>query len=252
MVGVLGAPVADPLVGIGITRITLRICCRHWPHRTPRLADPSGHAADPLRPRNGKPAGVDAVHVWAYPASGPARFIGAATYGSSRPDVAAVFGARFGNSAWTVAADLDPGPWTIVAYLHSSISGGFILSSSVAINVEDSLLLQIDVPETDAVAPPNGRVAGWALDLSSTSGPGIDTVQVWAIDADTDEPSLVGHSELGVSRPDVGAAFGDQFSSSGFSVPYTLPPGTYDIYVYGHRLQTNNFDIVRAVRVTIQ
>ena len=55
-------------------------------------------------------AGVDAVHVWAFPVVngvvGAGQFVAAATLGGSRPDVAAAFGAQFANAGFTrVRAD---------------------------------------------------------------------------------------------------------------------------------------------------
>ena len=39
--------------------------------------------------------GMDAVHVYAHPAAGSPVFLGAATYGVSRPDIGASLGSRF-------------------------------------------------------------------------------------------------------------------------------------------------------------
>ena len=45
--------------------------------------------------------GISALHVWAYPLQGgPPIFLGAATYGGARPDVAAVHGDEFRESGF--------------------------------------------------------------------------------------------------------------------------------------------------------
>ena len=61
----------------------------------------AGAAAQPLEVRGWaidgnatSGTGVDAVHVWAYPRLAAAVFLGAATYGLSRPDVGANHGAQ--------------------------------------------------------------------------------------------------------------------------------------------------------------
>jgi glucose/arabinose dehydrogenase len=196
--------------------------------------------------------GVDAVHVWAFPAgAGDPRFIAAASYGRERADVAAVFGSQFLDSGWRVdGALLDPGDWTIVVFLHSGLTGEFVLSKSVPVHVADGLLLQVDAPSPGADIGQSSYVAGWALDLGS-DGVGVDAVHVWAFPTDGSSPVFLGHSELGWQRADVAAAFGPQFLGSGFFVPFVLPPGAFDLYVFGRRTSTGSFDVVRGVHVTV-
>lgn len=73
--------------------------------------------------------GADAVHVYAYKAgSTTAQFLGVATYGSARGDVAAAFGnAQFTASGYSLTVNnlLTPGTWDLVVYAHSAVSGAF-------------------------------------------------------------------------------------------------------------------------------
>jgi hypothetical protein len=72
--------------------------------------------------------GVDAIHVWALPTSGqPARWVGTASYGSMRGDVATAFGSsQFGASGYNITVNgLPPGTYDLVAYARSSISNSF-------------------------------------------------------------------------------------------------------------------------------
>jgi hypothetical protein len=196
--------------------------------------------------------GVDAVHVWAYPADGSAaRFLAVASYGQARPDVAALYGSQFLNSGWQAPAVLNPGDWTIVVFVHSSLTGQFVLSETVPVHVAESLLLQLDAPSPEQDIPQNAYVAGWALDLAS-DGIGVDAVHVWAFPTDGSPPQFLGYSTLGGSRPDVAAVFGAQFMGSGFTVPFVLPAGTFDLCVFAHRSSTGSFDAVRVVRVHVQ
>jgi hypothetical protein len=83
-------------------------------------------------------AGVDAIHVWAWPSGGgPPLFVGAATYGAARPDVGALFGSRFTNSGYGLTASgLPPGTYDIVVYAHSTVTGEFNNSQRVAMTVQ--------------------------------------------------------------------------------------------------------------------
>ena len=52
--------------------------------------------------------GVDMIHVYAFPTSGGSPVpMGAATYGLSRPDVGAIFGAQFNNSGFQLQAPVE-------------------------------------------------------------------------------------------------------------------------------------------------
>jgi hypothetical protein len=76
--------------------------------------------------------GVDTLHVYAYPNPGSGQapiFLGVATVGFARSDVAALYGARFTNSGYSLtvsraAAGLTPGVYSIVVHSHST-SGTF-------------------------------------------------------------------------------------------------------------------------------
>jgi hypothetical protein len=125
-----------------------------------------------------------------------------------------------------------------------------VFAETVPVHVAESLLLQVDAPSAEADIGQSSYVAGWALDLAS-SGVGVDTVHVWAFPVDGSPPQFLGHSELGWQRPDVAAAFGPQFVGSGYIVPFVLPPGAFDLYVFARRSGTNSFDVVRGVRVNV-
>ena len=79
--------------------------------------------------------GIDAVHVWAIPESGAPIFLGIATQGVSRPDVAAVFGAQFLMSGFnlTATASLTPGAYTLAVFGHRASTGTFDVLSLIHI-----------------------------------------------------------------------------------------------------------------------
>jgi hypothetical protein len=86
-------------------------------------------------------SGVNTVHVWAYPidASGHGGnpiFIGPATYGGARPDVAAVYGDRFANSGYGVIANtLPPGTYDIAVFAYSTVVNNFTPAKVVRVVV---------------------------------------------------------------------------------------------------------------------
>jgi hypothetical protein len=82
-----------------------------------------GWAVDPSTPAG---SGVDAIHVWAVPATGAAAvFVGTATLGYGRPDVAAAVGPSGATSGYAVAGTLAPGVYDLAVFAHSSVTGTF-------------------------------------------------------------------------------------------------------------------------------
>lgn len=116
-----------------------------------------------------------------------------------------------------------------------------------------SLWLNTDTPSFGATLSGPFLVAGWALDVSSSSGAGIDAVHVWAIPVNG-PPVFVGASTMGGARPDVAAAFGPQFGLAGFSVisNVALAAGPYNLTVYGRRASSGTFEIVQQVPIIIR
>jgi hypothetical protein len=80
--------------------------------------------------------GVDAIHVWIFPSSGPPFFGGVATYGISRPDIGAIFGTPFTASGYALAVTgLAPGTYVVAVCAHSTVTNTFsgILTRAVTI-----------------------------------------------------------------------------------------------------------------------
>lgn len=90
----------------------------------------------------GEHGGVDAVDVWAYrvtpggTADAQPIYLGAAAYGGSRPDVAALYGTDFTDTAYDlVASGLAPGTYDVVVYGRRASTGTFDAAQSVRIVV---------------------------------------------------------------------------------------------------------------------
>lgn len=114
--------------------------------------------------------------------------------------------------------------------------------------------MHIDIPAQNSVMAQSFTLAGWAIDTSATSGPGVDAVEVWGYPnpANGSGPRYFGGATYGGARPDVGAAFGSQFTNSSWSLNVVgQPPGTYDIHVYAHSTVSGTFNQEQTVTVTV-
>jgi archaellin len=94
----------------------------------------SGWAIDAAAPSG---TGVDAVHVWAYPAAGGSPvFLGANAVWVSRPDVGAIFGSAFTSSGFNIATGpLASGSWNVVVFARSTVTGTFSQSVLVPVRI---------------------------------------------------------------------------------------------------------------------
>ena len=200
-------------------------------------------------------SGIGAVHVYAYPATGAPIFLGSAQMGGARPDVAAFFGSQYGQSGFgLIARGLTPGPYTIVTFGLVNATGTFGVARAVAVRVEASSVLTVDIPGNNATVDRPFRVAGWAIDTAAASGTGIDAVHVWAypVAPAGGSPVFAGAASFG-DRSDVAAIFGTQFLASGFNVTTSsLPAGVWDLVVFARSTVSGQFDAVQVVRVTVR
>ena len=85
--------------------------------------------------------GVDTVHVWAYPVNERGEreepmFLGPAIYGGARPDVAAVYGDRFGDTGYGMVVNgLAPGAYDVAVFAFSTVRGNFAPAKVVRVIV---------------------------------------------------------------------------------------------------------------------
>jgi hypothetical protein len=200
--------------------------------------------------------GVDVIHVWVYPVGGTAWFGGAGTYGGSRPDVGAAFGSRFTPSGYALDLTIPtPGAYDLVVYARSTLTGTFNNVQIVRVQVPVPVSkprMWVDYPAQNQNLSQNIFVAGWAIDLGSSTNSGVDAVHVYGYPLNGGAPIFVGAGTLGGSRPDVGAAFGSaRFNGSGFSVQGTLPRGDYNLVVYARSSVANSFNNVFVVFIRV-
>lgn len=111
-----------------------------------------------------------------------------------------------------------------------------------------------DLPTPGSSVTSPFTIAGWALDLGSPLGTGVNSIHIWAYPnpGSGASPIFVGHANYGAVRPDVAAAFGSaQFGPSGYSLTINLSPGLYDIVVYAYSTVANTFNNAKVFRVNI-
>jgi YVTN family beta-propeller protein len=200
--------------------------------------------------------GVDQVHVWAYPAGGAAPIlVGLATYGVNRPDIAALFGAKYQPSGFSISVgNLPSGTYTLAFFARSNRSNTFSNVQTVTVTVQQrGVQIAIDRPAAGVVQTSSGTfvVAGWAVDTSATTGPGVDVVHVWAYPSSGAAPMFLGQATYGGARPDVAAYFGSSFTNCGYGLTASLAPGDYTLVVFARSVATKQFGS-QTVRITVQ
>jgi glucose/arabinose dehydrogenase len=199
--------------------------------------------------------GVDAIHVYAQPAGGGAPiFLGEATYGGTRPDIGALFGARFAGSGFSLTVNgLAPGSYQILVFARSTATGSFD-ARTATVTILPSVRISVDTPAPGAAAALPFLVAGWALDLADPAGTGVDAVHVYAFPTAGGPPVFLDVAAYGHARPDVGAIFGARFAASGYQLLVaggSLPPGSYLLQVFARSSVSGGFSAAPAVPLTV-
>jgi hypothetical protein len=111
----------------------------------------------------------------------------------------------------------------------------------------------IDTPTSQQDVRQPFVLAGWAADLTASSGTGIAALHAWAYPLAGGPPVFLGATAYGGRRPDVAAVHGDQFEATGFGLPVQgLVPGHYDVAVFAWSIDRADFVPARTVRVTVR
>ena len=156
-----------------------------------------GYAIDGAAPTG---TGVTAVDIWAYPnpGSGTApQYLGAATYGGDRQDVAAAYGTRFRYSGYGLSkSGLTPGEYIFLTYAYSPTSGWFVQQSTN----------YVDLPTVSLTIDRNGTGTGavTASGLSCAGGANTQAVPCSASYALNTQVTLT-------AQPDAGSSFSGWF-----------------------------------------
>jgi hypothetical protein len=116
-----------------------------------------------------------------------------------------------------------------------------------------NVLITVDAPAPNATLTSAFEIGGWALDLGAQSSSGVDAVQFYVFPNDGAAPGVfVGQGSYGSARADVGAAYGSQFTNSGYHFTITgLGPGKFMLGVYARSTVTGGFSAVKTQRFTV-
>jgi hypothetical protein len=199
-------------------------------------------------------APIDAINAFAYP-------IGSARRRSSldgRPAAGrAVTWARHTSGRFTTRTsacwDGSHPVRALEIYTHSTATNRFQVSQRLVVTVRGRPRMNVDLPGNQTAVGRGFRVAGWALDLESTSGSGVDAIHVYAYPAAGGAPLFLGVATLGFARPDVATAFSrSDLTDCGFNLDVnSLGPGAYDVVVFAHSSVSGTFSNAQR-RITVQ
>jgi hypothetical protein len=205
-------------------------------------------------------SGVDAIHVYIAPNGGGLVFLGVASLGWTRSDVAAAYGAQFAQSGYHfTVTGMPPGDYVLYLYGHKTTTNSFDLVASRPVRVAAQTLISIDAPAPESTLGNRAfAVSGWALDRASVEGSGVDTLHVYAFPdpGSGRAPIFLGAATVGYARSDVAAAYGNQYDKSGYALivdadAIGLPPGVYDLVVWAHSSVSGSFTAVALVRIRL-
>jgi hypothetical protein len=165
-----------------------------------------------------------------------------------------------GDKPLPIGASFDAAQGTFYWQPAAGFLGAYDLTFTAATRAErvrvvvgPPIRMVIDTPHAGNVLASSGfTVAGWAVDLASLEGAGIDTLHVWAYPVWGGAPVFVGVARSGGARPDVAKLYGGSFDNAGFTLDGTLSPGTYDLVVFAHSAASNTFAGAETVRVVVR
>jgi N-acetylmuramoyl-L-alanine amidase len=175
------------------------------------LTDVRGWALDAGATNN---TGIDRVQLYVDDA-----LVGDAQYGERRPDVATRYGQQFAGSGWSTRFDpatSSVGPHMLEARVHTLTGAEATYTTPIVIEQGTYPRGSLDVPTSGQTVAGNTAVAGWAIDLAAHQGTGIARVQIYI------DGTQVATANMGQTRPEIGAAYGQRFSDSGWTAEVDL------------------------------
>lgn len=117
-----------------------------------------------------------------------------------------------------------------------------------------SALMSTTSPVTGTTVTAPFDVAGWAIDLSASSGTGVSAVGIYAIPQPSGSAISLGLATYGEAHPEVASTYGPQFLNSGFRLTVgagVLAPGSYILRSYAYSTVAGAWNNSSDVTVTI-
>ncbi len=110
-----------------------------------------------------------------------------------------------------------------------------------------NVLAPIEQPTAGAFISGAVTLRGFAIDLGSAVGTGINTVHIY-LDGPYGTGTIIGGATYGLERPDVAAQYGARFGPSGWELAWDttagLAPGVHRLYLYAHRTTDNAWSLM--------
>ncbi len=109
-----------------------------------------------------------------------------------------------------------------------------------------NVLAPIEHPAAGAFVSGAVTLRGFAIDLASATGTGIDMVHIY-LDGPYGTGTIIGGATYGLDRPDVAAQYGERFRPSGWELAWDttgLAPGVHRLYLYAHRTTDNVWSLM--------
>ncbi|MBV9174191.1 MAG: hypothetical protein JOZ81_29355 [Chloroflexi bacterium] len=171
-------------------------------------------------------SGIDDVRIWDGLMQAGGREIAHAVFQLDRPDVAAAlnnpfwaasgFSASLGTASFVTDA-------TVYVYAHTPSKGWWYLQVTATpanIQVNPGPMLNIETPTPLATVHANSPyiARGFAFDPASTSGPGVDRVQLY-LNGDKSSGIYIGDATLGAADK-FAANRGPQFGNAGWQLTF--------------------------------
>ncbi len=116
-------------------------------------------------------------------------------------------------------------------------------SSRIARWATPNVIAPIEQPGAGTFVTGTVVLSGFAIDLASTSGTGIDRVHIY-LDGPFGTGTIIGGATYGLDRPDVAAQYGARFGPSGWELPWdtsAIAPGVHTLTLYAHRTLDNRW-----------
>ena len=120
---------------------------------------------------------------------------------------------------------------TVFSYgLRSWLIAGCLAAIVVSPQVVFAQVAQsIEAPSPGSLLVQPSYLSGWAFDWRGTADSGIDAIHVYAT-GPIGTAVLLGAAQLGIPRPDLGAAYGPARANAGYQFLLNgLPPGSYQL-----------------------
>lgn len=144
----------------------------------------------------------------------------------------------------------------IIAFDASNTYGvaGLGVVGEVTAQYQPNVIAPIDYPPRNSSVTGNVTIRGYAIDRNSSTGTGIDQVHIY-LDGPYGTGRIIGAAEYGLSRPDVGAYYGNQrFTPSGWQLTWNttnVTPGAHSLYLYAHRTTDNRWSLLGPHNITV-